>query len=188
MEERFKQFDELLAPDVRSRLREVGPASLEGFYRVIAEIRLNETVPQDIRNHFVTARHLAIYSWFVYPFVMLAQSHAYGTLEFALRERLGRANDERPPALRSLWEMAIKRGLLRDEGFRDWPGRHLAEPGAAASTEWVRRIAESLSVLRNSLAHGSFSLYPEHWWVLQMVADAINQLYPSAADAARVSR
>lgn len=181
MEERFKEFDELLVPDSRSRYREVGPGSLEGFHRVMAEIRLNEAVPQDIRNHFVTARHLVVYSWFVYPFVMLAQSHAYGTLEYALRVRLGRADDERPPTLRPLWDMAVKRGLLRDEGFRDWPGRHLAAPGAKPSTEWVRRISESLAGLRNDLAHGSFSLYPEHWRLLPMVADAINQLYPEAS-------
>lgn len=178
MEERFKTFEELLVPDSRSRYREVGPGSLEGFHRVMTEIRLNATVPEDVQNHFVTARHLVVYSWFVYPFVMLAQSHAYGTLEYALRERLGRAEDERPPNLRSLWEMAIKRGLLRDEGFRGWPGRHLAVPGAKPSTEWVRRIGESLAGLRNDLAHGSFSLYPEHWMLLPMVADAINQLYP----------
>jgi hypothetical protein len=129
MEERFKEFEDLLVPDSRSRYREVGPGSLEGFYRLMAGIRLNGTVPQDIRNHFVTARHLVVYSWFVYPFVMVAQSHAYGTLEYALRERLGRAKDERPPTLRALWDMAVKRGLLRDEGFRDWAGRHLAASG-----------------------------------------------------------
>ncbi|HEX2219343.1 MAG TPA: hypothetical protein VHG35_11115 [Gemmatimonadales bacterium] len=181
MEERFKEFDELLTPDSRSRYREVGPASLEGFYRIMAELRLNATVPQDIQNHFVTARHLVVYSWFVYPFVMLAQSHAYGTLEYALRERLGRAKDERPPTLRALWDMAIKRRLLRDEGFRDWPRRHGAAPGAMPSTEWVRQIGESLAGLRNDLAHGSFSLYPEHWRLLPLVADAINQLYPESS-------
>lgn len=121
MGERFKECEDLLVPDSRSRYREVGPGSLE-VYRVMAGIRLNDTVPQDIRNHFVTARHLVGYSWFVYPFVMLAQSHAYGTLEYALRVRLGRADDERPRTLRPLWDIAVKRGLLRDEGFRDWPG------------------------------------------------------------------
>lgn len=38
MEERFKDFPDLLTPDSRSRYREVGPGSLEAFYRVISAI------------------------------------------------------------------------------------------------------------------------------------------------------
>ena len=176
MDETFKAFAERLEPDARSRLHLVGPGSLEGFHRVIAEIELNPGVPLDIWNHFVTARHLAVYSWFVYRFCMVAQSHAYATLEYALRERLNYGGVDRPPTLRPLWREAIRKGLLKDEDFRDWPGR-----GAGAhsgSTEWVRRITDSLADLRNGLAHGSFSLYPEHWRMLRIVADAINQLYP----------
>jgi hypothetical protein len=178
MEERFKDFPALLDPDTRSRFLEVGPGSLEAFYRVISAIELNPEVPQDIQNHFVTAKHLAVYSWFVYTFCMVAQSHAYATLEFALRERLGHGGEDRPPTLRPLWHSAIKSGLLHDEGFQDWPGRRVQNTPGTLSTEWVSTIGESLAGLRNFLAHGSSSLYPQHWWVLQFVADAINQLYP----------
>jgi hypothetical protein len=176
--EHFKIFEELLTPDSRSQYRELGPGSLEGFHRVMADINLNIAVPEAIRSHFITARHLVVYSWFVYPFVMVAQSHAYTTLEYALRERLGRGKEDHPPSLHHLWQIAIARGLLQDDCFRDWPGRHTSPRDTPPSTEWVTLITKSLSALRNDLAHGSYSLYPEHWRVLAFVADAVNQLYP----------
>ncbi len=86
----------MLVPDSRRRYREVGPGSLKGVHGVMAERRLNDRVPQDIQNHVghsAPPRRVFVVRD---PFVMPAQSHAYGTLEYALRVRLDRADDECP--------------------------------------------------------------------------------------------
>lgn len=89
-------------------------------------------------------------------------------------ERLGRANDKHPPAFRSLWEMAIKHGLLRDEGFREWQRRHALAPGPKSSTEWMRRIGESLAGVQNELCMGRSSSTLStgrfcRWWLTRLV-------------------
>src|SRR6266849_1187329 len=61
--------------------------TLEDFHRAAESIRLHEGVPEEIRNHFQTARNLIIYSWFYYPFNVTAQLCAYTSAEFALRAR-----------------------------------------------------------------------------------------------------
>ena len=73
--ERLKSLKEILEPDARqkhlvTRTPSGGtrPLTLEDFYNRAKEIELHDGVPENIRNHFQTARHLLIYSWLYYPF------------------------------------------------------------------------------------------------------------------------
>lgn len=184
MSESLKAYDDLLNPDGRSaiwvrvnaRTGERQSITLEDYHKSAAAIVLNATVPEHIEVHFLTARHLAIYSWFVYRFTMVAQMQAYATLEFALRERFGYSKANKPPAFRKLLDRAISENLLRDEAFRDWPQRGMSV--AAGTKPWVSNLPEVITGFRNELAHGSQTLAPMHFLVLRIVADAINQLYP----------
>jgi hypothetical protein len=190
MAESLKLLDEITVPDPRSAMYvvvnlqtgEQRPITLDDYYQAMASLELNESVPEHIRDHFLTARHLAIYAWFVYRFTMAAQLQAHASLEYALRERLGYADDERPPALRKLLNMAVRKNLFRAENFRDWPG-HQRQDGDSERRQnadsWVAQLPEFFSYFRNDLAHGSSTLFPMHGVVLRTIADAINQLYPA---------
>ncbi len=92
----FKLFSEIVAPDIRSRAWfqidvEAGiarPWTHEDVHSGLAAPELSPAVPENIYHSFLTARHLELYSWFVYRFTMPAQLQAYATLEYALRKRL----------------------------------------------------------------------------------------------------
>lgn len=66
----------------------VRPISLADWHAEISHFELTREVPQDVRIHFENARNLYLYSWFVYRFHAVAEEHAIGSLEYALRLRL----------------------------------------------------------------------------------------------------
>ncbi|MDQ3820041.1 MAG: hypothetical protein M3362_20520, partial [Acidobacteriota bacterium] len=62
--------------------------SLEQHYQRYALLQWPQGAPEEIVSGFVTAQHLAIYAWFVYPFSSVAELQAIATLEHALRRRM----------------------------------------------------------------------------------------------------
>ncbi len=191
MREKLKTLEEVLEPDrlnsywvsLDLRTGAKRKLTLADYHERVSNIELVPSVPDEIANQFLVARHMALYSWFVLRFTMPAQLQSYATLEYALREHFGFPSSKRSPGLKNLLEMAIAGEALREERFRDWPGHPGFDGEISAggvSGEWLRRLPDPLSRLRNSLAHGSTDLYSEHLRVLRMVADAINQLYDEA--------
>jgi hypothetical protein len=186
MPEKLKSADELLDPDHRIKLwvlfdprsGEHRPLTLEDFHQSAARIQLNATVPEPIRDHFTTALHLGVYSWFVYRFTMLSQQQAYATLEWALRERLGASSRKRRPSYAELLKEALATGLLRGRQFRRWTEVGGDPSDDEAADAWLLGLTEMIREFRNELAHGSWQLIPMHWTVLGIVADAVNQLFP----------
>jgi hypothetical protein len=185
--ESFKLLAEIFEPDSRNLGVWTGPPGVAGSrpidlahqHDVLARLELHGGVPDYIREHFLTARHLALYAWFVYRFSMPSQLQAYATLEYALRERLGYADGEHPPGLKRLLTEASSRGLLQEERIRDWPG-HRREPSVSSefpSGSWLTIVADALPYFRNDLAHGSFTLSPDGGRTLRVVADIVNQLW-----------
>lgn len=191
MAETFKRLDEIteadsrnlgwMMVDLKSGIRRA--IGVEDVHHALGAIVLSEEAPQYIRDHFLTAKHLALYAWYVYRFHMPAQLQAYGSLEYALRERLGFADAERPPGLKALLGIAVKQGLVRQHLLRDWPGYGGTPETIPAhlGQEWLDQLPEWLSHLRNDLAHGSFTLTADSARTLRMVADIINQLFASDA-------
>ena len=189
--EDFKAFEEITEADARMRSwalvdRVTGnarPYGLRDLHGAIAEIRLNPAVPAHVQMSFLTARHLALYAWFVYRFAEPSRLQAYASLEFALRDRLGHSNDDKPPPLRNLLEKAVADGMFNERGIGDWPGHRqdLTVGGTREyrSGDWIRSLPEFIAYFRNDLAHGSFTLNPDGALTLRLVAELINQLYPA---------
>ena len=145
-------------------------------------IALAHYVPDDICEHFDTARNLLVYSWFVYRFNQIAELHAFASLEFALKNKCG----DSPKGLKKLLETAVERGWILDSGFRYYrPGaiEGMADDGEDSNPdtkdvqEYCRTLVETMPFIRNELAHGSRMLHPNGLTTLAIVADLINQLF-----------
>ena len=170
--------------------------TLDDHYYAIAAIELVENAPELVQNVFTTARHLLLYSWYVYPFIVVAELQAYASLEFALKWRIvGEAPNVDRWGLRKCMEHAIEQGWLRDEGVREAAETRAAhvdflESFGLADKErkldesdpqaYGKLLADSFTHLRNELAHGSPMLWPGGYVTLNLVARLINQLYQDA--------
>jgi hypothetical protein len=158
--ELLKRMADICQPDERNQNRvdidlitgAVTPTTIESIYAVVEEIELNDGVPDEVRSHFEIARNLALYSWFVYSFNVVAGLQAFASLEMAVREKTSNRR------------MAFKARL--DEVFK---GRQFAA-GVSLSTVVTK--------LRNDLAHGSSTMHGQGLNTLRMCADLINELYP----------
>lgn len=158
---------------------------IEDFYRGAQACRLRAEVPDDVANLFLGARYSYLFSWFVYRLHPVTQTQALVSLEFGLKHRFAvrtnaRGRRTRPLTLESLLRRSIKEGLVRDDGFRTWPGHKEKEPGGGA--EWTTRaLVPLLSHARNEYAHGSAMLMPASAMLLADVCDWLNQIFAPAA-------
>ncbi|WP_129642664.1 hypothetical protein [Peristeroidobacter agariperforans] len=85
------------------------PKALQDQHQAVAEVTLHPGVPSAVVASFETAKNLNLFSWFVYRFHSAARSHAYQSLELALKIRFKDdlyAQEERKR--RSLYESKIK--------------------------------------------------------------------------------
>src|SRR5438045_239052 len=88
-------------------------------HQAVVPFQLSPTVPEAVQIHFETAKNLYIYAWCVFRFYPVAEQQAFGTLEFALRERqlefvrqyAERHRRNAEPGLGALLNNAIKNGL-----------------------------------------------------------------------------
>lgn len=169
------------------------PRTLADHHRDIDALALPATVPEDLREHFDTARNLLLYAWFVWEFIPVAELHAYGTVEMALRGRLGYELDGNGPRFSALFRQAIAQGFVVDAGFRHFhrlmakrqgfaetvsqvTGHHLTPPPPTSPQAYSLNLARYLPRLRNRLAHGTRMLMPHGLRTLELCADAISQL------------
>lgn len=187
----LKAFDEILEPDSRQKhfavvnrlTGEARPLSLRDKYQAVEMITLAQHVPDEIREHYDTARNLLVYSWFVYRFNQVAELHAFASLEFALKMKCG----DSPKGLKKLLETAVERGWVLDRGFMYYrPGAIVDMPDDEADSgnrdikdvqEYCKTLVETMPFIRNELAHGSRMLHPNGLTTLAIVADLINQLF-----------
>jgi hypothetical protein len=197
--ESLKKFEEIGQPDIRQRafvqfdMEQGGmrPLILKDFFDEAESVQLHEGVPENIRDHFQTARNLIIYSWFYYPFNVTAQLCAYTSVEFALRIRAG--NSKARPSFAGLLKQAVEKGWIRDEGFSHIKSRyeslkayneglpaefHLAQ--SPLTQEYCKVMCRTLPSLRNTLAHGSTFLHHGGSGVVRICGDLINQLFETS--------
>ena len=109
----MKKFTEIAAPDERQRLF---AGSLRHLHTELAAIRLNEAVPEKVRDLLDTALNVSLYSWFVYDFHPVADLTGFLAMEAAFRARASLENDaftERP--LKVLLKHAIKEGWVVED-------------------------------------------------------------------------
>lgn len=197
----LKPLEEVTAPDARwahfVHLNPVDltfkPIELPDRHTAIAAINLLDSVPEDIREHFETAKNLLLYAWFVYRFIPVAELHAYATVEMALKER-ARRESLATRNLKRLLETAIERGWIIDDGFANVRREREAmaeeqawrlELGTPVTPEekdaqrYCKVLLDTMPYLRNDLAHGSKTLHPGGIGTLALCADLINQLFPT---------
>lgn len=158
--ERLKKLEEVCQPDERNRNRSdldhstgvVTPTTIESIYAVVESVQLNDNVPDEVRSHFEIARNLALYSWFVYSFNVVAVMQALASLEMAVRDKTTNK------------DMSFYQRL--NKVFKN---RQL---GGGLS------LAKALSKLRNDLAHGSATIHGQGLEYLSLCSELINELYP----------
>jgi hypothetical protein len=162
--EMLKPLEEVCQPDVRYRNRVdldlragvTSETTIQTLYSLIEPITLNEDVPDEVRSHFEIARNLALYSWFVYSFNVVAAMQAYASLEMALKHKSGKD--------RIKFKKTLERALQ---------GRLLSSPIGPPI-----KLAEVMSELRNDLAHGTSTMHGQVIAVLGTCAELINELFP----------
>lgn len=161
--ENLKPLTEVYQPDIRYRSRVdldkitgvVSETSIESIYYLIEPLKLSATVPEEVRSHFETAKNLALYSWFVYSFNVVAAMQAFASLEMALRTKNG---DQTTPFK-----------ILLDKAFNN---RKLT-----AGIDPPIDLSVALSRMRNDLAHGSSKMHGQGVAVLQMCSELINEIF-----------
>lgn len=161
--EKLKPLEEVCQPDVRYRNRAdlnlrtgvMTETTIESLYRLIEPIHLNDNVPEEVRSHFEIARNLALYSWFVYSFNVVASMHAYSSLEMALKRKTGKSRIKFKKTLEKVY-----RSLQLASG--------VGPPVA---------LSEAISHMRNDLAHGNTTMHGQGIAVLAMCAELINELF-----------
>jgi len=135
-------------PDPRTSI--LGSHELKEHWSEIDEIRLNESVPIDIKVQFETVRNLYLYSWFVYRFYPIAEHNAYICLEHALRQRFDKEIPEESKlrnysgklSLRVLLQYAVKEEHIRNERFSIWHHRVKMRARIRYDEEIFRKMRE----------------------------------------------
>jgi hypothetical protein len=132
--EGMRLIDNMSLPDIRSTYF-VG-CTIENMHSVIAQYSLNSNVPQNIQNHFDTARNLFLYAYHVYRFYNVAQHQLYSLLELAIRTCVGEKELDNYFKKRRSAGIKCTKGLslylrylgeyklIRNEDFLRWHHRH----------------------------------------------------------------
>lgn len=194
--ESLKNLEDVCKPDVRQKLFVRPDAespsgfrerTLEDFHRAAESICLHEGVPERVRDHFQAARHLIVYSWFYYPFNVIAELCAYTSVEYALRHK---TKDAKTP-LSALLANAVKSGWIHDSGFsiprrkreamqrfNEGLPEFLQTPTPPLAQEYCAVLQKTLPKLRNWLAHGDSMLHEQGARTVRNCAELSNQLFP----------
>ena len=187
--EELKKLAELCEPDprmtgwlVNNVTGERTPITVAHHHSGLVGEDLGQSVPAHIRDHFVTAKNLLLYSWFVYRFIPVAQLHLYSCLEFALRDRLQLDHLERPPSLDRLFALARSEGVLegvtiRERHVQKLPKLRDDDPDGTDAVWFFNHMAPYIRYFRNNLAHGTITLMPDGGQSLRVVRDVVEHLY-----------
>lgn len=123
----LRQIDDMHLPDFRQTCyvkwgpldSELVPITLQDHHDGPAHFPLPDYIPEDVRNHWDTARNLWLYAWNVWRFYPLSQFQAMGTLELALRIKLfGKQASECKLGLDALLKKSIKQKLWDKEDIK----------------------------------------------------------------------
>lgn len=175
----MKAIDSILKPDARSAnficdpaTGEIRPMQIGDLHSLLQPIELPPHVPCDIRNQFDIALDTFLYSWFSYELVTVAERQGYSALEMALREKLRRGKRTLigKETLMPMLQMALKDALLQPTDIE------LAPMGRVAKITLI----DVLSMLRNELAHGGTTVFPDgSLTMLRLCSELIQKLFPA---------
>jgi hypothetical protein len=158
------------------------PVAFTDIEARVNDIPIPPAAPDDVKDLLVTAKNLLLYSWYYYPFSMSASLQAAAALEQALRLRL---NATQRDTLGYLLRKAVKQGLLTTAGFPRWTKWREAFAqlhsirGKPSKANLAKLLTETLPQIRNTLAHGNPFVDDSGFFDLDIVCEAIGQLYPT---------
>jgi len=181
----------LHTPDIRRTMmvienRKTGtqrPFTFEDIEARVSDIAIPAGAPDQVKDLLVTAKNLLLYSWYYYPFSMSASLQAAAALEQALRLRL---NATERDTLSFLLGEAVKKKLLTTAGFKRWTqwreafARMHAKSGKPQKHNLAKLLSKTLPRFRNALAHGNPFVDDSGFLHLDIVCEAIEQLYPTS--------
>lgn len=180
----------LHTPDIRRTMiliinRKSGterPLAFDDLEGRVSDIQIPPAAPEEIKDLLATAKNLLLYSWYYYPFSMSASLQAAAALEQALRLRLQATKRD---TLSYLLRDAVKKGLLTTAGFKRWTQWREAfselhsEGAKPQNVNLAKLLARTLPHFRNTLAHGNRFVDDSGFLHLDIVCEAIEQLYPT---------
>jgi hypothetical protein len=152
-----------LTPDTLNR------STLEKHVTHINGILLNDNVPKEIKEQFDTVKELLLFSWFRHRFETIALLQAIATLEFTLRYKLYGDGRKEGPNLTQLLDIAITKKWLIDKGF--------TKSNSFEQQINKNNLPKLLAKTRNSIAHGKPYAITQTYFLINIVVDAINQLF-----------
>lgn len=147
----------------------------------VQEIPIPINAPDEVKTLFVTAKNLLLYSWYYYPFSVTASLQASMALERALKIRL---NAKPRDNLTYLLKSAIDKGMITDAGFPRWQSfieafhRLHGEHEQKSTRKLTDIFLEIVPDFRNSIAHGGSFLADQGFRQLDLVSEAVEQLFP----------
>jgi hypothetical protein len=167
----LKPFDQVFQPDLRNiYIYSEATIGFQEHYKMIADITLNETVHDDVKVQFETAKNVLLYSFFAYRLGMVGLKQAFAALELGLRRYVGESADPASKkklrnGLTALLERAHTQGMFT---------AGLIKPGLA-----FEDFLKIMKDFRNRLAHGTHILMPPHviMPIVQDCAAVLNQVY-----------
>jgi hypothetical protein len=203
VEDSLKSLAQIYEPDERQKMF-VG--TLRDRHRMLSDIKLNDSVPRDVRQLFETAKNASLYLWFVYRFNQVAEMVGFTSLEAALLKKceIEKVGDyaKRSPGLKRLLNIAVKKEWLTEEGFDDRYNiarmrvefrneiksmdAGVVEIPEPAEQEIIKEMKEMRLLpgmceagpkLRNDLVHGRVYLSLHSISTLNATAQLINQLF-----------
>lgn len=179
--EDFIKFEEIVEPDERHRLigRLTGrQLTLESLYLALADIKLSDSVPEEIQSQFNVTKNLAIYTWYSYSLDPVVQLKTYILIEHALKIKFEKNNWSFPKLIKK----AISRGWIKDSGFSN------IELDPEDDAKYARSMIEILPNMRNSAAHGSNGLHQHAVAYIKICSEWINQIFSPKHDHNQVCK
>ncbi|MDD5457433.1 MAG: hypothetical protein PHV30_10455 [Candidatus Margulisbacteria bacterium] len=168
----LKPLNEITEPDKRNiyfvitnSMGKARKLTLNEIYEEVDRIQLHNKVPEHIKDHFLQAKHLAIYSWFYNPFMGTALLLGLIALDYALISKKGKK-----APLKNMIREAVEKGWIKDEGFS------IAKIRDKKKVPYVETLITVIPALRNKLAHGS-NMDTSSISSLLTCAEFINQLF-----------
>lgn len=196
----LKQLNEIFTPD-----RDYWGESIEDRQGFLDSIRLDDHIPNDIRQMFETAKNISLYSYFAYQLHQPAEQVALVSLEAALKEKaeLEKVGNGKLKFYK-LIDLAFELGWLSEDDHPN-PRYHATEiarrknlhvllnslDGEAsileptesqvqeilAEQELMKDTLDRLRGIRNMLSHDSHFLKPSSMGTLEEIAVIINAIF-----------
>jgi hypothetical protein len=155
--------------------------TFEHHYQRYSLLEPPSAASEEIINGLITAQHLAIYSWFVFPFISSAEFQALSTLEHAIRRTMF---NKPARGLKMRLKEAVNKGLLTgaklkllDPFIFPDSSKFLNRPFDVNGEQALKDFINSLPEERNWLAHGNWVGGGDAFLTLDIVFQLVTQLY-----------